>query len=254
MKGNFYKEKKGENTRTGGVKVAWDGICRDDMGWTAPKLSGTKRHMIAILVPTRGLVYTEVSERIEEMRRGYWDTKVYYSYGLPIPDSHNSLVLRAMNEEASHFLFIEEDVVLPSGAFKKLLYTTEDISFIDYPVNGYSCSAKNKAGQILWAGLGATMIKRHVFEKLERPWFRSDISLRLNDWTWVKNKESQGYGQQDIWFFMKAREAGFSIRQIPGECRHLELMGLGARGQNKGFHCISQREKIKNYQIIEGGV
>ena len=207
--------------------------------------------MITILIATRGMIFTEVDKAIDEIKERF-DCKVIRTYDKKIPDAQNWLVEEALKTSAEFFLFIEEDVVVPIERVVEMINRDVDIAFIDYGVNGWSCSAKDDSGKILWCGLGATLIKRKVFEKVEKPWFRTDKTLRLNDMQWVDNPSK--YGGLDIWFFTKAREAGFSISQITGECRHLKLDSLGKPEMNNGLHLISGKPRIINYQLIKGGV
>lgn len=203
--------------------------------------------MIAILCATRGMIFTQVDEAIDKIRDRF-DVKIFRTHDKKIPDAQNWLVEQALKTGAEYFLFIEEDVILPVERVVEMVNRNVDITFIDYAVNGWSCSARDDE-EIFWCGLGATLIKRGVFEKIEKPWFRTDKELRLNDWKWIDSNYK--YGGLDIWFFTKARESGFKITQIPGECRHLKLDSLGRPETNAGLHIISDKEKIKNYQKIE---
>jgi len=64
------------------------------------------------------------------------------------------------------------------------------------------------------------------------------------------NRGKQGYGGQDIYFCIKAREAGFKIKQVDGECKHLKVEELGRPEINKGLHTIIQKETIKKHTIL----
>ena len=209
--------------------------------------------LVGIVTPTRGMVFTRTVEAIENIRQGF-DTKLYFSDDLPIPDGHNQLCEKALADGCDMVLFIEEDVVAPAESLKKLLAAKADIACIDYGVNGWGCVTKNSQGEILWCGLGLTLVRREVFEALERPYFRVDKVLRLNDMTWkdlpedyIKNKN---YGTLDIYFCTKAREKGFKIKQVEGEADHLKLVSLGERGKNHGLHIIEPKERISKNQII----
>jgi hypothetical protein len=208
--------------------------------------------MLAIILPTRGLVFTEVEEQIETIRLHLRNNCiVFHSHNFPIPDCHNILTERALLiPEVNELFFVEEDVICDDRtSLLKLLNDYHDISFIDYAVNGWACSTKNKKNEILWCGLGMTKIKRNVFDKLDKPWFRNDKSFRLNTMQWVD--QPCKYGGQDIWFFLHAREKGFSIYQIEGECRHLQIKALGKSGINQGLHEIIERPKIEKRQFID---
>jgi len=210
---------------------------------------------IGVILPTRGLVFTKVEEAIEEFRTP--EVKVYRSNDLPIPDGHNKLAKQALSEGSDYLLFIEEDTVPPTGALEKLLKVDSDIACIDYGVSGWGCVTKNVKGEILWCGLGCTLVKRQVLEKMTFPYFRADMSLRLNDWTWQKLPEeyikTKQYGSLDIWFCYNARKLGFTITQVEGEAEHLELVELGKRETNNGLHTIQARPRITKNQIVEGG-
>lgn len=208
---------------------------------------------IAVVIPTRGMVYTQVEQYWEEERRNY-DVKFYRSWDLPIPEGHNQLTQMALTGGADYVLYNEEDVVPPPGALEQLLVCNADIACIDYGVAGWGCVTSNPSGTILWCGLGCTLVKRKIFEGLEFPYFRVDKQLRLNDWKWldlpgdyIKNKN---YGSLDIWFCTQARKAGFTIKQVEGECEHLQLEQLGEKGKNHGLHKISVRPKIIYKQVL----
>lgn len=213
---------------------------------------------IGVVLPTRGLVFTEVEKSIEQERQlKECEVRVFRSSNLPIPDGHNQLTKEALDWGADYIWFIEEDTVSPTGALEKLVQTNSELVCIDYGVSGWSCITKNSKGEILWCGLGCTLVKREVLEKMDYPYFRTDKTLRLNDWTWqdlpedyIKNKN---YGSLDIWFFTQARKLGFEIKQVDGECDHLQLESLGEKGKNNGIHNIITRPKITKNQILEEG-
>lgn len=210
---------------------------------------------LSIVLPTRGLIFTEVENAIEEIRQyGFGRVEVFRSIGLSIPDCHNQLTEEALAINPDYILFLEEDTVPPQGAllsmFRAMSGAKADISFIDYAVNGWACSVKDSEGNILWCGVGCTLVKADVFKKLEKPYFRNDKSLSLNQdtyfqWLDIPNK----YGGQDIWFCCKAREAGFKIVQAEGECKHMRIDSLGIAGVNNGFHAISQKPTIINRSV-----
>ena len=199
---------------------------------------------INAVVPTRGLIFTEVVTSIGDVEQ------VIFSHDLTIPEAHNRLTKAALSDKPDYILFIEEDTVLPRGGLQLLLKENADIACIDYAVGGWGCVTKNQWGDILWCGLGSTLIRREVFEALPYPWFRSDKQLRLNDYTWI-DAPVNSYGGQDIWFCLQARKAGFKIKQVEGvEARHLKLDRLGTAEINHGLHEISPKQPIIKNQII----
>ena len=87
--------------------------------------------MIAVILPSRGLVFAEVEYAIEKMRLAH-DIVVFRSWDKDIPDAQNSLIKVALETDAEYFLFIEEDTVPPDNALFSLLALNTDIAFIDY--------------------------------------------------------------------------------------------------------------------------
>jgi hypothetical protein len=220
-----------------------------------------EQQKIGIVLPTRGLVFTKVEQAIEELRT--CNVKVYRSRDLPIPDGHNQLTKQALTDGCQWIFYIEEDTVPPLGALERLMQADSDISCIDYTVAGWGCITKNAQGKVLWCGLGCTLVKRTVLEAMTYPYFRADMTLRLEtdeggipvikNWIqlpkdYIKRKQ---YGSLDIWFCDQARKLGFTITQVEGECEHLELVELGKRATNNGLHTIQTRPKIEKNQIVE---
>jgi len=208
--------------------------------------------MIGVILPSRGLIFAEVEDSISKNLEKY-NHKIYRSFNLPIPECQNMLVEQALADECKYLLFVEEDTVMPDGAMERLLLADADIACIDYAVSGYSCITRDKnTNEILWCGLGCTLVKPEVFSKLEKPYFRSDKVLLLNSWPnveWV-NAGAQAYGGQDIYFCMMAREKGFRVKQVDGECKHLKLVELGRREINNGLHIIEAKEPITKRQTL----
>ncbi len=195
------------------------------------------------------MIFTEVMEALLRELQGY-DYQLYMSWNRVIPDSFNELTEKALLD-SDYLLFVEEDVVVPEGAIDNMMMEKGDIVAIDYGVNEWSCITKYK-GEILWCGLGCTLVKREVFEKLDKPFFRSDKALLLNDWPEIKwiDAGAQAYGGQDIYFCMTAREKGFKIKQAWGEARHLKLESLGRPEINKGIHSILDKPRISKHNEL----
>ncbi len=192
---------------------------------------------VAVLLPTRGLVFGKTLESL-------FDTdialKLILVSGLPIPEAQNEMVRRALETDCPWFLFLEEDMVIPPGALKKMIEMDADVVCIDYPViNGWS-TIKREHGQIVHCGLGCTLIKREVFKVLEEPWFRTDQSVdaRTGELLDVPMK----YGGHDILFGISLLEHGFAIHQLEGfECGHLRCADLNRRESNNGtfnIYCL----------------
>lgn len=231
--------------------------------------------MIAICLPSRGLVFSKTMQSVidgmQELNKIGIATTYCASHDLPIPDSHNFVVSQALQNTAVKKIFImEEDNYLFPEAFVALATSDFDIATVQYnDKNGspHGIIHYNEAGEVLWAGLGSTVVKREVFEKIGFPYF--DINTRYRNtkkrqsedgklitdyeaieerevWNDKENKfekvkEPYKYGGLDIDLYTKARQLGFKIGIINNhKGHHFELVKLGEKHTNNGFHIIRQ--------------
>jgi hypothetical protein len=221
---------------------------------------GMSNRAIAILTPSRGLVHSRTVEAVLANTRSMplWDW--HFTHDLPIPDCDERLAEVGMASNADLLWYIEEDVIPPADALERsiaLLDEGWDVAAVDYPVgsaeSGWGCLVRDAKGEIEWCGLGCTLIRREVFEKLPRPWFSTDYQYIdfHHGAGWEKKLGPQDnarrFGQQDIYFCMALRAAGMRIGQVPGMVAgHALLERLGAQGTNVGMHQISIRQRIKH--------
>lgn len=194
---------------------------------------------IAICIPSRGLMYSEFVESlwvaIECFRGVYSPSEVeivmHYQHYIPMPDCRINLVEQALQDEATHILFVDDDMKIPEHAIVELYGRDDDI------VTGLcwnkSRDEKSKpmvgflgrqfpivqwTDQWYWpnyfeidgCGLACCMIKREVFLKVQ-PWF---------DWNWtqkiyrpltgatVNHTTPQG---EDLFFCKQVRDKGIKI-------------------------------------------
>ncbi len=207
---------------------------------------------IAVILPTRGMIFTEVEEVLERERKKH-NLTIYRSHDLPIPDCLNVLVSQALNDgEYQYLWFVEEDTVPPDGALDQMIAAHADVIAIKYAANGgFSTIVRHtQRDEILFTGFGCTLVDRKVFDKLQPPFFRADKMFNISISQWQPVDPHKAYGQHDIYFGFSVREKGFRIQQAPGECRHLRLDGLGQREVNNGLHQIGLKEAVtKEYPI-----
>lgn len=223
----------------------------------------SERWTYAILIPSRGLVHSRTAEavlaNIDHSEKVAGCTGWFFTHDLPIPDCDEKVAEMGMATNADLLWFIEEDVIPPQDALERSLALLDegwDVAAVDYPVgspeSGWGCLVRDGKGDIEWCGLGCTLIRREVFEKLARPWFSTDwqyIDYHTGN-GWEKRPSPtdnrRRFGQQDIYFCMALRAAGFRIGQVPGlTAGHALVEHLGASGTNVGMHRISIREQIK---------
>lgn len=138
----------------------------------------------------------------------------------------NELVHWALDEGASHMLWIDTDSMFPPRAARALL--SHDLPFV-----GANFALKDGSQQsAMWGldggrlvprdigveevstlGMGLTLVAREVLEAVGAPWFRMDVGER-------------GGPCDDEWFSRRAREEGYPPYVDHGlsrECAHVGL-------------------------------
>lgn len=224
---------------------------------------------IIALMPTRGLIFTKSEVALEqEMLVNNQLPWILRTDNQPIPDCRNILVESALKTPATHFLLVDDDVIIPEGGLKTMIDADEDIVFIDYPMHYDDGRWANmgtatydewlpgddyKDKPVAWAGLGCALIKREVFEKLGKPWFaRYQKAFVRGDKGKMNFKEGKdvemGGGGEDTYFFLRAREAGFTIKPIHdmtcGHARLLRVVTTFSEGKYQKQHKIVVNNKI----------
>jgi hypothetical protein len=150
-------------------------------------------------------------------------------------------------KDCTHMLFIDDDIIVPPNGLMRLL--GHDVPIVGglyfartpphlpvcyrhvvdnhwVPITEF-CAGLQECDAL---GAGFMLIKREVFEKMERPWF--DFSDRMGE---------------DMWFCEQAKRLGYTILvDADVKCKHLQVMEVGEdyfqQHKNNGL----------NFQHIEG--
>lgn len=209
---------------------------------------------IAVCIATRGLINTWC---IESVVKNLSHSKVhphgfYFTKDKPIPDAQNHLVQQALADHYEYLWFVEEDMIIPDGALDAMLALEAPVVAVDYPMeNGWGCVC-HKDGKVLWCGLGCTLIRADVFDKISYPWFRSDKTARITDLEHLEfhiEDVPNKYGGHDIMFGLAVNEAGLEIKEVPGvTATHMKIQEYGKPGVNNGMHQYARYEKIEKVQ------
>jgi hypothetical protein len=191
---------------------------------------------IAVVTPSRGMVWAPTVDSVEAeiaaARVEGHDIRWHVVSGLPIPDSHETCVERALEDQPEAIWFVEEDMIIPPGALAALLEVleTHDVAHLDYPVGDQSmayncCWHKDKStvepasepltGPLLWSGFGCLLIRREVFDVMPRPWFRSDRTYQIvqvgTQISMIETDTPAVHGGFDIDFGIRANALGLTI-------------------------------------------
>lgn len=215
----------------------------------------TAQPWVAVIRPSRGLIFAEVEEYFEQVRDTYPNMRTFRSHDLPIPQCFNDLVQQALQDSKyDYFWFSEDDTIPEALALDKFLIAmkTADISAMDYGFNGgWNTIVKSATtNEILFTGFGCTFMKRKVLESFTDPIFKADKAFNISNMQWYDIDPHKAYGMYDIRFGSEAREKGFTFAQIEGECRHLQLLELGQKEINNGCHLIGEKDRIARHLTL----
>lgn len=154
-----------------------------------------------------------------------------------IDNMRNRIAERAIEEKCTHLFFIDSDTIPPPGALEMLLGADKDIvgGVYRFRVPPYRVLAfwhvsghyvpmdKIPADELLkmdGIGMGCTLIKMNVLNKMEKPFFKSGYTNGKSPYT--PNKSKKRYLGEDIYFCEKAKKLNFDIYlDTKVQCDHI---------------------------------
>jgi len=180
---------------------------------------------VAVVTPSRGLIHSRTVEAIRKNFLGIeknFEWNHFISHDKPIPKAQNYLFEKAFDWGANYIWSVEEDNVFPAHTLIKMINFAKqkeaEVVYVDYPIGAKRSSGIcRKGNQILWGPMGCTLILRSALEKLDRPWFRTDKTFRIENkdpLELIEEDIPNKYGGQDIWFGMKCKEKGIKVVQL----------------------------------------
>lgn len=167
---------------------------------------------------------------------------IFIYSGAGIPECFNAPVDYAMRKGYQHIFILEEDVALDDDTLEKLeiahMHVTQGSKVVaaDYYLDNKVKCAKLINGVQL-TGTGAMIIHREVFEKLGKPYFRTDTKYG-DDLKPIKMNTE--YGGQDIDFCIRAHNAGYPVHLVEGMAEHYHVREYGQPKVNSGAHTIEK--------------
>lgn len=204
---------------------------------------------VGVILPSRGLMFSKTAEEILKNVQGV-PHKFFFAHKLPIPDCFELPTLRALADpDITHLWYVEDDMILPDDILKRMLNEYADVVTCDYPVtaDGRGAVFQDKAGGLVFAGLGCTLVRRTIMDRLETPYFRTDIRwtptnhVSFIKLTATKSKaKKDSYGMQDVNFYMQLHKVGAEFSVYPENLGQRKLIKLGEAGTNDGAHQIEE--------------
>lgn len=206
---------------------------------------------IAVILPTRGMMFSQTAEELLENLEGF-NYEIYWSHGLPIPDCFNYAAQRALrNSKNTHFFFIEEDMILPKDTLKNLLKAKVPAICCDYPVTkeGKASVLRDPDGNVIYGGTGCLLVASLFLKKYKQPVFRTDIAwdIKIDNRFEATPRKIEGniYGLHDVTFGLQAYWRGEPIQVSKIRCGQRKLRNLGASATNIGQHSIETWTDLK---------
>lgn len=193
---------------------------------------------VAVCLPCRDQVCTGFMNDAFRLA-GYYSARevpkgaklwLFTSQGTLIANQRQELVLEALSAGCSHILFLDTDMRFPKELIERLIAHDKPIVACNYatrrmPIKTvafktssdwdcvYTTPDSTGLEPVVAVGMGAMLIKREVFEKLEMPWFIIGYHPQTHE-----------FSGEDIFFCRQARKAGYDIlidHDLSKEVRHI---------------------------------
>lgn len=193
----------------------------------------TDAQRVGVVLPTRGLIFTETIDALLKQT-----DEIFLSHNLPIPDSFNQLVEKALGYD---YIFItNDDVVIPDGAITKMLAMDEDVVIGKVPMIQEYQGYYEKDGKVTMFGTACLLVKRSVFDKLTKPYFETKYRYITQGKEEKVIIDEKAWGGEDVYFSRKVIAAGIEPKIADVTCRHLRLEQFGEHTNNHGCHKIGE--------------
>ncbi len=189
---------------------------------------------------SRGLVFSKTVEATDINMAsvdGMWIRE--FTHDKPIPDAQNEVVEKARKHNPEWLWFVEEDIQPPNNALVEMLEWGRhyDVVTTRYRLKGGSQCGADSMGEVKFTGIGCTLIKASVFDKIGKPYF---FSGNVYDTDLKKvGVDPALYGQQDVYFFARLKEMEIPFHTITNFTPdHLRVAEYGDIRNNVGYHRV----------------
>jgi len=212
---------------------------------------------IAAILPSRGLVF---SKTVEEMLRELapYDHKIFWSHGRPIPNCFEIPTQEALKDKSyTHLLVIEEDMIIPKGAIKKMLALKKHAVAYDYPVTGSPSGTTlyDTPNTAFFTGCGILLVEMDIVRRMPFPIWKVDIAWNMKlfgdrvefD---IQEHTSEFYGQQDIAFGLRLYANQIPIYVMPDTTGQRKLIKRGKGMTNQGSHEIVEYTNVEKQAYL----
>lgn len=136
-------------------------------------------------------------------------TDVLMRQGSDITSARTWIIQKALDDGATHVLFVDHDMVFPPNALDTLLKDDKDIVGVEYfkrkfpkeptykPIDNIE---KDELYKATYVGTGLMLVNLKIFEKMTKPWF-----------LFGRDSNGQPIIGEDVWFCKTAQDCGYEV-------------------------------------------
>lgn len=209
-------------------------------------MSQTQPSKLAVVVPSRGLMFSQTLENLLDELEGF-DYEIFWAHGKSLPDCFNDPTEKALADPSVYaVLFCEDDVIIPKGLLREMFAQNYPVIAMDYPFqqDGDSTVLHDPEGFAYWTGTGFLLCAREVLEGLEKPIWRTDRTFDpfIGPDTlhfWPRKITKVAYGLHDLNFGLVLYSSGLPIMVMDRTGGQHKLKSLGEKHTNDGAHDIT---------------
>jgi hypothetical protein len=182
---------------------------------------------LVVAIPTAGAVHIDFAyslaglmamiakDGVKTCPEIYLELYIDTVTGSVIHSNREKLVTRAIENKATHLLFLDDDIQFHPAVLEIMIGRRHPIVVTNYLIktdakefvaidadnNRVATNALSRGIQpVAGSGFGCSLFETSVFNKIEQPWFAP-----------VWNTKNQSYSTEDYPFFQKASDAGIPI-------------------------------------------
>lgn len=218
------------------------------------------RDKLAVIVPSRGLMFSETLEELLTELEGV-KHEIFWAHEKSLPDCFNEPTEKALADpEVFAVLIVEDDMIIPKGILKDMFNAGYPVVALDYPFKqqGDATVLRDPKGWAYWTGTGFILIAREVLESMEKPIWRTDTTFdpfidKDTIHFWPRKLDKVYYGLHDLRFGLLLYSAGLPIMVMEQTAGQRKLINLGKKGTNNGAHEIVELTDV-GFNVVSGMV
>jgi hypothetical protein len=178
-------------------------------------------YRVAICVPSQDLCAVGFAHDLARLAGFMGSTRpdvqvlLFTSRGTIIPQQRTELVKHALENEATHILWLDSDMRFPKEVLNRLLAHGESIVGANYstrrppitptaahPNNEHEYTTPESTGlvEVTRMGMGCMLVDMKVYRDMPAPWFALGFVPSVNDFV-----------GEDVFFCQKAKSLGFPV-------------------------------------------